>query len=62
MTTTASDVHPELRLHHDHNEITDLVYRLGACLDESRFDDLRQLVVEDATVRTPAARPPAATP
>ncbi len=52
-TIPASDVHPELRVLHDHNEITDLVYRLGACLDDGRFDDLRQLLVEDATVRTP---------
>jgi hypothetical protein len=37
---------------HDRAEITDLVYRLGVCLDEGRLDDLRDLIVEDATVRT----------
>jgi hypothetical protein len=37
----------------DRNEITDLVYRLGAFLDDRRFDDMRSLLVEDATVRTP---------
>jgi hypothetical protein len=35
------------------HEITDLVHRLGAALDEGRFDDLGALVVDDATVRTP---------
>ena len=35
------------------NEITNLVYRLGACLDDRRFDDMRSLLVEAATVRTP---------
>jgi SnoaL-like domain len=51
--TPASDVHPDVRALHDRNEITDLVFRLGASLDEGRFDDVRDLVVEDATVRTP---------
>ena len=37
----------------DRNEITNLVYRLGAFLDHRRFDDMRSLLVEDATVRTP---------
>ncbi|GIG20492.1 polyketide cyclase [Cellulomonas chitinilytica] len=31
----------------------DLVARLGACLDEHRFDDLRALFTDDATVATP---------
>jgi hypothetical protein len=51
--TPASDVHPDFRAVHDRNEIADLVFRLAACLDEGRFDDLRDLLVEDATVRTP---------
>lgn len=55
-TIPASDVHPELRVLHDHHEISGLVYRLGACLDDGRFDDLRQLLVEDATVRTPGGQ------
>jgi hypothetical protein len=37
----------------DRDEITNLVYRLGACLDDRRFDDMRALLVEEATVRTP---------
>ncbi len=37
-------------------EITDLVYQLGACLDEGRFDDLEGLLVEEATVTTPGGR------
>jgi hypothetical protein len=37
----------------DRIEIADLIHRLGACLDEHRFDDLRTLFVEDATVATP---------
>jgi hypothetical protein len=37
----------------DRNHITNLVYRLGACLDDRRFDDMRSLLVEAATVRTP---------
>jgi hypothetical protein len=37
----------------DRTEITDLVYSLGAFLDERRFDDMRSLLVDEATVRTP---------
>lgn len=37
----------------DRIEITDLVNRLGVALDEGHFDDLRSLLAEDATVRTP---------
>lgn len=37
----------------DHNDITDLVYRLGVCLDEGRFDEMHSLFVEEATARTP---------
>src|SRR4030081_1639649 len=37
----------------DRNEITDLVHRLGVVLDEGQSDDLRSLLAEDATVRTP---------
>ena len=37
----------------DRGEITDLVSRLGASLDEGRFDEMRSLLVEDATARTP---------
>src|SRR5262249_1992307 len=29
------------------------VYSLGACLDDRRFDDMRSLLVDEATVRTP---------
>lgn len=37
----------------DRAEITDLVYRLGACLDEHRFDELRDLLVDDVMASTP---------
>jgi SnoaL-like domain len=37
----------------DRDEIARLVHRLGACLDEARFDDLRTLFVDDAVARTP---------
>jgi hypothetical protein len=37
----------------DRNEISDLVHRLGVVLDEGQFDDLRSLLAQDATVRTP---------
>src|SRR5262245_63826588 len=40
----------------DHIEITDLVHRLGLSLDEARFDDMAELLVADATVRTPGGR------
>jgi len=51
-----TDTNDRLQQLDDRTEITDLVYRLGICLDEGRFDDLRELVVEDATVRTPGGR------
>jgi hypothetical protein len=41
---------------YDRSAITDLVYRLGVCLDEGRFDEVRDLVVENATVRTPGGQ------
>ena len=37
----------------DRAEIEDLVHRLGRALDERRFDDMRDILVEDATARTP---------
>lgn len=37
----------------DRQEITDLVYRLSVALDEGRFEDMREILTEDATVRTP---------
>ncbi|MET7328693.1 nuclear transport factor 2 family protein [Nonomuraea sp. NPDC005650] len=37
----------------DREEITDLVYRLGAVLDEGRFDELSAIFSEDATALTP---------
>jgi hypothetical protein len=54
MSTT--DTRQNLQELCDRTEITDLVYRLGACLDEGRFDDLRHLVVEDASVRGPGGQ------
>jgi len=37
----------------DRNEIADLVHRLGVVLDYGKFDDLRALLTEDTSVRTP---------
>jgi hypothetical protein len=37
----------------DRSEIADLVNRLGRVLDEGRFDEMRSLLVEEATARTP---------
>jgi hypothetical protein len=37
----------------DRDEIATLVHRLGACLDEGRFDDLRSLFTPDAVASTP---------
>lgn len=37
----------------DRNEITALVYRVGAALDEGRFEDLRSVYTQDATASTP---------
>jgi SnoaL-like domain len=48
-----ADIEARLKDQVDRNEITDLVNRLGVCLDEGRFDEMRSLLVEDATARTP---------
>ena len=57
MTTPTSphlaDSEPRTSELRDRIEITDLIYRLGACLDEHRFDDLHVLLIEDATAATP---------
>ncbi len=37
----------------DRAEIDDLVAGLGAVLDEGRFEDMAELLVEEATARTP---------
>jgi SnoaL-like domain len=37
----------------DRDEIATLVHRLGACLDEGRFDDLRRVFTPDAVASTP---------
>jgi SnoaL-like domain len=37
----------------ERDEITRLVYRLGVCLDEGHFDDMRDLFVDDAVASTP---------
>jgi hypothetical protein len=34
----------------DRHEITDLLYRFGASLDDRRFDEMRSLFVDAATV------------
>jgi hypothetical protein len=50
MSTTTDTTLQQLA---DHYEISDLVSRLGLVLDEGRFDEMRSLLVEDATARTP---------
>ncbi len=50
-TSSNSQIH--ISVIQDRFEITDLIYRLGACLDEHRFEDLRDLFIEDATASTP---------
>jgi hypothetical protein len=37
----------------DRTQITDLVFRLGVCLDEGRFSEMGSLFIEDATASTP---------
>jgi hypothetical protein len=37
----------------DRQAIADLIHRLGAVLDEQRFDDLRSIFVDDTSVTTP---------
>jgi hypothetical protein len=39
-----------------HHEIATLVHRLGLCLDEGRFDELRTLLTDDATAFTGGGR------
>jgi hypothetical protein len=58
MTTTPTTIQAQRGLQqlYDRTEITHLVYRLGACLDEGRYDEMRELLVEDATVLTPGGR------
>ena len=54
--TTASGpggVPPALAQLAERDEIARLVYRLGACLDEGRFDGMRDLFVDDAVASTP---------
>ena len=54
MTSTTSTTRTDHQVEiHDRMVITDLVYRLGVCLDEGRFDDLHDLAIEGAAVRTP---------
>ncbi|MFC4906386.1 nuclear transport factor 2 family protein [Actinomadura gamaensis] len=36
----------------DRHEITDLVARLGRCLDEKRFEEVRTVFAEDASIST----------
>jgi hypothetical protein len=58
MTVMPTTIEIQRGLHqlYDRTEITDLVYRLGACLDEGRYDEMRELLVEDATVSTPGGQ------
>jgi hypothetical protein len=38
----------------DRAELTELIFRVGLCLDEHRFEELADLFVEDGVVVTPA--------
>ena len=38
----------------DRLEIADLINRLGACLDEHRFEEIAEVIADDATASTPA--------
>ena len=40
----------------DHQDIVDLVSRLGLWLDEKRFEDARSVLTDDVTVRTPGGQ------
>jgi hypothetical protein len=40
----------------DHQNITDLISRLGRWLDDKRFDDARAVLTEDVTVSTPGGQ------
>lgn len=50
MSTTAAttDTQHDLQNLRDRTEITDLVYRLGVCLDEGHFDEMQQLLLSIA--------------
>ena len=50
---TLTNAQLQQSLLHDRLAITDLIYALGAALDEHRFDDLRNLFIENATASTP---------
>jgi 3-phenylpropionate/cinnamic acid dioxygenase small subunit len=52
-TTVDAEQQQQVQQLVDRHEITNLVYRLGAVLDDRRFDEMRSLLVEEATVRTP---------
>jgi hypothetical protein len=58
MSTTSTVIEAERGLQqlYDRAEITDLVYRLGVFLDGGRYDEMRELLIEDATVSTPGGR------
>jgi hypothetical protein len=43
---------PSLAALQDRAEISDLISRLGVCLDEHRADEMRALFIESASVRT----------
>ena len=57
MATTPSTADTDaLQQLDDRAKVTDLVYRLGVDLDEGRFEEMHELLVEDATVRTPGGQ------
>ncbi|WP_171058008.1 nuclear transport factor 2 family protein [Modestobacter altitudinis] len=50
---SSSDATPLLDELSDRLAVTDLVHRLGVCLDEHRFDALDDVLTEDVTAATP---------
>jgi hypothetical protein len=52
-TSTSTTTSDDLAAFTDRHEIETLVHRVGAALDDGRFDDLRLLYTDDAVVRTP---------
>lgn len=53
IATHIAQIRHEVELLAGRSNITALVHRLGACLDEGDFDRLRSLFVEDVTAKTP---------
>jgi 3-phenylpropionate/cinnamic acid dioxygenase small subunit len=53
MDRTQTTTNEEAQRLVDRRQVSDLVYRLGVCLDDGRFDEMPLLFVEAATAKTP---------